>query len=138
MNRNRLAGVFVMAFAIVGVAVPAQAAPIAQADGLHTAGPRTALYSPGSASATRPSWDPVTKAWKYSCVFANWRSATSVTWHCDLETLSSVAVQRNSGVFYGGTKSTSVFSYKAPASSAYCAAAYAINEDGGASATKCS
>lgn len=54
-------------------------------------------YEPGSASATRPSIDPITDKITWKCAFAGWRSGVRVDWQCNLRTSSGALVDKRTG-----------------------------------------
>jgi hypothetical protein len=106
-------------------------------------------YSPGTATAYRPTYNAYTGNWDYHCSFSGWRSGANVTWQCNIRErwlneytgfVEDSVRRSNPGSWTPGRPdySTPTFGYVMQVGQAQmCTEAYATNVDGGVTVYSC-
>lgn len=106
-------------------------------------------YSPGTATARKPTYSSSTGGFSWGCSFSGWRSGARVTWSCKLVSVGACTIgapcppgviQTRSGAWTPSPTSYSTPNYFWPKSTgqpALCVDAYALSVDGGASQRRC-
>lgn len=108
-----------------------------------------AAYSPGTATARKPTYSADTGGFSWGCSFSGWRSGARVQWSCKLFAISvctigapcpKTPVQSHSGAWTPPPSLFSTPNYYKPmdvGQAAFCVEAYALSVDGGVTNRRC-